>query len=301
MTGPSGPSTPFGPSGSSESSGGSAPEPEPKAKGLDLTVNKVLAGAGAAATAAVLGSYFGVAGTVAGAAVGSVITSLGSTLYQHSLDRTRDTVKSRIKLPSGRTVEVTRDAETGLDAYAQVTVPLQRTSPDGPLRPVEPTPTRQIASALEPSGNRRRGLLMLAGGTVLIFVLGLLVVTGIEWAKGSPLSGGDSGTSVSRVLDRSSTTSGDTEPDSGTTGSTETTGTIEAPGSAESSTEATPTPSPEPGSSNPSGSTGTPEPSVELVPPGGSDGSGDSVEQGTPDQGGQQAPATRAPLVGSDG
>jgi hypothetical protein len=50
-------------------------------------------------------------------AAGAAVTSLpvwkappfsiiATTIYQHSLDRTRDTVKARIKLPGGRTVDV---------------------------------------------------------------------------------------------------------------------------------------------------------------------------------------------------
>jgi hypothetical protein len=52
----------------------------------DLTVNKVLAGAGAAVTSAVLGSFFGVAGTVVGAAVGSVASTIATSLYESSLN-----------------------------------------------------------------------------------------------------------------------------------------------------------------------------------------------------------------------
>ena len=51
-----------------------AAAPEPKKR--DLTVNKVIAGAGAAATSAVLGSFFGAMGTVAGAALGSVFSAV---------------------------------------------------------------------------------------------------------------------------------------------------------------------------------------------------------------------------------
>ena len=83
----------------------SAPVADPPAP-PDLTVNKVIAGAGAAATSAVAGSFFGAAGTVLGAALGSVVSIIATTIYQHSLDRTRDTVKARIKLPGGRTVDV---------------------------------------------------------------------------------------------------------------------------------------------------------------------------------------------------
>ena len=52
------------------------------AKKKDLTVNKLVAGAGAAATSAVLGSFFGAMGTVGGAALGSVFSAIvtaGST------------------------------------------------------------------------------------------------------------------------------------------------------------------------------------------------------------------------------
>src|SRR3954471_10809191 len=80
-------------------------------KPADLTVNKVLAGAGAAATSAVLGSFFGAGGTVLGAALGSVVSTLATAIYQHSLDRTRETFRARIRLPSGRTVDVTGSAD----------------------------------------------------------------------------------------------------------------------------------------------------------------------------------------------
>lgn len=132
----------------------------------DLTVNKVIAGAGAAATAAVLGSYLGAAGTVAGAAIGSVASTVATTLYQRSLDRTRDTVVARIRpVVPGQRGPV--DAETVV------------------LAPVPP-PRRPWRRAVT--------------GAVVVFVLGLLVVTGLEWARGSSLTTGQSGTSVGRVV-----------------------------------------------------------------------------------------------------
>ena len=75
-------------------------------KDRDLTVNKVIAAAGAAATSAVLGSFFGAMGTIGGAAIGSVVSMLTTSIFEHSLDRTRDTVKAASKLPGGRTVQV---------------------------------------------------------------------------------------------------------------------------------------------------------------------------------------------------
>jgi hypothetical protein len=37
-------------------------------------------------------------------------------------------------------------------------------------------------------------------GVLLFFLVGLGVITGIEWVKGSPLSGGDKGTTVGQAL-----------------------------------------------------------------------------------------------------
>lgn len=139
-------------------------------KAPDLTVNKVLAGAGAAATAAVLGSYLGAAGTVLGAAIGSVASTIASVLYQRSLDRTRDTVVARIK--PGR-------------------IPAQRSAPDAEtviIAPVPPTPARRLPW--------RRAVV----AAVVVFVLGLAAVTGLEWANGSSLTTSESGTSVGRVI-----------------------------------------------------------------------------------------------------
>jgi hypothetical protein len=49
------------------------------------------------------------------------------------------------------------------------------------------------------------------GATVLVFLLGLLAVTGIEWLKGSAITSGDPGTSVGRVLGADPVTTAPTE------------------------------------------------------------------------------------------
>jgi hypothetical protein len=152
-------------------------EPEKK---RDLTVNKVMAGAGAAATTAVLGSYFGAAGTVAGAALGSVASTLATSLYQHSLDRTRDTLVARIR--------VRRGGVTG----EEQTVRLPRPAFDEQGRPIGPD--------LDDRRPRRRRWLLAAGATLLVFVVAMTVITGIELVKGSTITGNASGTSVGRVV-----------------------------------------------------------------------------------------------------
>ncbi len=114
---------------------------------MDLTVNKVIAGAGAAATSAVLGSFFGAMGTVTGAAVGSIASTVVTSLYEHSLNRTRDTVAARIRGPAARrprprTRPARRAAAAGSAAArggrcADVTMPMPRIP-----RPAAPATSR---------------------------------------------------------------------------------------------------------------------------------------------------------------
>src|SRR4051794_17589891 len=201
----------------------SAPVADPPAR-PDLTVNKVIAGAGAAATSAVVGSFFGAAGTVLGAALGSVVSMIATTIYQHSLDRTRDTVKARIKLPGGRTVDVAgkvevpapRVAAAGETGRARVYV-----TPTGLAD--QPTAVLSAVSPAAPARPRRRWLVRTAL-TVGVFLIGLLAVTGVELLKGSTLARGETGTSVGRVVDPRPV-SADTTKSSETAEPTETTAT----------------------------------------------------------------------------
>jgi len=149
-----------------------------------LSMSKVLAGSMAAATSAVFGSYFGTLGTVGGAAVGSIATTVATSVYQRSIERTRETVKSKVLGVTGR---------AGGDDEVQQ------------FEPVEDERTVRLeAGRAAPAEARtsRRPVRMLVAGTFLIFLVSLALVTGIEWAKGSPLSGGTGGTSVGRVLER---------------------------------------------------------------------------------------------------
>jgi|SRR5690348_7072294 len=128
-------------------------------KPADLSVNKLLAGAGAAVTSAVIGSFFGVAGTVLGAAIGSVASTVATSLYERSLNTTRDRIRARL-LAGG-----------GVD---------EERPPPRPPRPWG----RWV------------------GASALVFLLGMLVVTGVEFVKGTTIAG-TPGTSVGRVLEPS--------------------------------------------------------------------------------------------------
>ena len=194
---------------------------EPKKR--DLTVNKVIAGAGAAATSAVLGSFFGAMGTVAGAALGSVFSAIVTSVMQHSLDKTRDTVKARVKLPGGRTVKVASTTE----------VPAPPAG-DGSTTRVFVTPGDQATEVISavpavdaglPKSRRR--LLVMTGFTVVVFAIGMLAITGLELVKGSPLNTSSSstsqrpgGTSLGSVLGGSNSASTETSTKSTTTSKT---------------------------------------------------------------------------------
>jgi hypothetical protein len=157
--------------------------------GPAITINKVIAGAGAAATSAVFGSFFGATGTVAGAALGSVASTVASAVYQRSLDRTRDRLVASVRLG-----DRTRGRATVLasEPATEVTIPLPRVSPE------QATTRLRVEPDVRPP--RRRWIVVSVLATALVFALGLLAVTGVEWAKGSSITTGQSGTSVGRVL-----------------------------------------------------------------------------------------------------
>src|SRR5919109_347688 len=78
-----------------------------------------------------------------------------------------------------------------------------------PARPPVLTPPTLLHVAPDVRPSRRRILMGLVV-TALVFVLGMLTVTGLEALKGSSLTTGESGTSVGRVI------SGGTQRDRGT-------------------------------------------------------------------------------------
>ena len=128
-----------------------------------MSGSKVVAGSLAAATSAVLGSYFGVLGTVGGAAAGSVATALTSEIYQRSIDRTAARLRSR--------------TNRGTPA------PGQPQEPDAASKP----PARGLS------------LGSIVFWSILIFALGIAAVTGFEYLTGRPISGGDGGTTLSHL------------------------------------------------------------------------------------------------------
>lgn len=144
----------------------------------NLKPAQIAAGALAAVTAAYLGSKLNVAGTVAGAAVASIVSTIGATLYERSIERTRESVRK-----VGSKAWVVRADKPG--------EPAEIDESDA----VEPDADQQ-AAAEEPKPVRTVRWPVVVAGSVLAFVLGMLAITGVEWLRGAPLSGGDQGTTL---------------------------------------------------------------------------------------------------------
>lgn len=140
-----------------------------------IRINQVMAGALAAVTAALLGSTLGVAGTVLGAGLASVVSTVGAALYLRSIQRTGQGVRSVRERAVARTPST-------------VVAPAERESDEDVQEEPAPRP---------PAG--RTGRLHLLVGSVLAFALGMAVVTGVEWLRGEPLSGGE-GTTVGGIV-----------------------------------------------------------------------------------------------------
>jgi hypothetical protein len=129
-------------------------EDEPKER-LQISLSQVAASSAAAVSAAVLCSFFGVAGTVIGTAVASVLATVGSALYVHSLRRT----KAR----------------------------LRRLHQAGAASP----PFSEVIKTARQQGRRMFGQVpwrYAVAGAVAAFVVAIAVVTVIELGVGEPLA-----------------------------------------------------------------------------------------------------------------
>ncbi len=172
-----------------------------------IRFSQVLAGALAAITAAVLGSTMGVAGTVIGAGLASVISTVGGALYLRSIQRT------------GQGVRSVRDKVVARAGTTRVTLL------DEQPRPEAQEGDADAGDGERPPQERRLRWPALVAASVLAFAIGMLVITGVEWLRGEPLSGGE-GTTIGRIVrdgpgdaDRDGTAPGtgeSTAPDTGT-------------------------------------------------------------------------------------
>lgn len=247
-----------------------------KEKTDGMRMSQVLAGALAAVTAALLGSTMGVAGTVVGAGLASVVSTVGGALYLRSIERTRESVRTVRAMVVGKTGDATvlvssQDPEDGEEPpSAGEEVDAEAVTPDD-----EPESAADSADSAAGSGRRRLRWPMIVAGSLAAFVIGMLAVTGVEWLRGEPLSGG-TGTTFGTIVDphREGDTRQDqpeappastsTEPGAPSSEPAPSTSTTTGPASTQPTSSTPPSESSEPPSTPPVTTT------TEVEPPGGS-------------------------------
>ncbi len=196
-----------------------------------IEISKVIAGTLAAVTAAVIGSFLGVAGTLAGAAVASVVGSVGTEIYQRSLNRGAKRLSTI--------------------APTFVKVPAAVGTPEVAAATEEESPSHTVA----PRRNIRWGHVALAATALFVLAIGSLSVFELVAGKSvaSAVGGPSSGKStVSSVFGDDSadepavTPSTDTSPTPTDEPTTDQTGDPAAPPTSEPGSEPTTGPTTQP-------------------------------------------------------
>jgi hypothetical protein len=175
---------------------------------VSIRISQVLAGAMAAVTAALIGSTMGVAGTVVGAGLASVISTVGGALYLRSIERTRESVRTVVKAKvvgrsGGATVLVSDEKPaTGevVEADTESEDAGERSADEPEEKPAENAEDGQTSDDRPPVTRRRLRWPVLVVTSIAAFALGMLVITGVEWLRGEPLSGG-SGTTFDSIVE----------------------------------------------------------------------------------------------------
>jgi hypothetical protein len=150
---------------------------------------EIIAGSLAALTAAFLGAQLGVAGTVAGAGVASLITTGGAAFYEKSLEKTAKTLKEQISSRQ-KTKIISSDQIRATYRHADGT-------------------TESFSGQLSPPSSSsflQRKWKSFAVVGILSFVVGMFILTDIELVHGAPISGGNSGTTLSGLAGQSTST-----------------------------------------------------------------------------------------------
>ncbi len=184
---------------------------------LELSPTQVAGSALGSVTAAYLGSYLGVAGTVVGAALTSVTMTVGGTLYQRSLEKTKNKAQELAKVELARVTRIARSqAGPEREKTLRIRPPASGTCLPGMQWPggewVLDEPAAGEAAAGEaaageptvalaqPVGRARVRWPVVAAASALAFVLCMLVITGWEGITGRSLSGSGHQTTVGGVF-----------------------------------------------------------------------------------------------------
>ncbi|MBN2623042.1 MAG: hypothetical protein JXA83_06735 [Acidimicrobiales bacterium] len=206
------------PGSRSDAATAARPASEPEGGRIGVSGVQVAAGVLASVSAAMVSSYFGVAGTIVGAAVFSIFATVGSAAYGLGIRRTTARLQQvqtlrmprpTVRLPgrgtsaegTGASTDETADDDGGGDAAE----PEAEAVDEGAVFPGPATEGWRHWLA------RRRW--SLAAGVAVVFVLSLATVTLIEAVADRPLAGEDSGSRVTSIGSLFSGGRDDDEPD----------------------------------------------------------------------------------------
>jgi len=229
-----------------------------------INIPKVLAGALAAVCAAVVGSFLGVAGTLIGAAVASIVGSVGTEVYERSLQR------GAKKLQTLAPVFVKAPAAVGTPEVAAATE--------------EDSPSHTVAGTTYQRKIRWGHIAAAAAG---VFILAMGSITLYEWIAGEPLAAAvgassDKGTTVGNKLGNNKSSDQEPAPATSTTsvdrqpnGDVTTTPTTDATPTAPTSQEPTTAPT----TADPTGD--TPQSTTDPGSGDGDSGSGGNLDSGS--------------------
>lgn len=234
----------------------------PQRQRLELSIPQLLAGGLAAASAAVVASWLGVAGTVTGAVVASIVAAVSTALYKHSLERSSQVIRETLPvLP----VLPDRYRNAHLNGNAHLDHAGSETAKIGARRPPRPR------SGASPTAARRIRWGAVAVSAVLTLIVGFGMLTVVEGVLGKPVEGGGGRFTVDRILGHggsnhsdntkpktpapSSTSTSDTSSVPSTT-APDTTGTTEPPPTTTAPPDTTPPASSQPPASEPPTTTG---------------------------------------------
>src|SRR6266496_1118475 len=182
----------------------------------------IVAGALASLSAAVIASFFGVAGTLVGAAMASIVSSLAAALYSGLLVATHGWVRRTVppRDRRGERTATSSEPEEPLDAGE----PRDASGPPDASEPLgvgEPRDVRATRAAQQPGRGNRSPLrlgdwpvprwLVIGGAAVVIFVLAIGTLTAVEAAIKEPIASalgvrdkGQARTSVGVAVNRAS-------------------------------------------------------------------------------------------------
>lgn len=161
-------------------------EPPKQPRRIEISLTQLIAGSAAAACGAWLSSKIGLAGTVVGAAIVSALVTLLSAVYAHGVRRARDELLVRADVLRHRPRLPASYADAGDEPTANAD------AGDEPADASETTsPLLLPPFDLEDQHGYRWGRIALA--FLAVFVVAMLVVTGIELINGHSFQCSSSG------------------------------------------------------------------------------------------------------------